>query len=622
MRTKVFLWTLVGCLVAPSIATAQDVYFSMGNEIRKITLPSTTSSPVFTSTLPVGDLALCAGDPDVDPTAASSKQFLYFVERDPVAGDRIRRRNVGTGPASLSIVVGPLAPETFGKIGELRLTERCEVIFTTEKAGVRKVGTTTPLAAALGSGLAVAFDGSLRYSDGNDIESVKRDGTTGTGFTNVTVGPIVGLGIANGGAGSDVDLAALSLGAVCASTLNTLVCAPKGGAAPSNPPLATFNAEGSSAGTALYFEFLTDDTAIVATSFNPTAGIGGTNKFNGILWKVTSNGPEEVLRAPKATGSYPPIVGVAVGKSSSELVTTSTGTQHTANFGPLAFDVSTNFPCQVTLQFHQLSWSDVKTKLNSVSSAQNSSTQNVYVRDPGLGGESWVDSVEVKEAEEGTCGLSDQAPVLVGLNQFNNPGPNKALLHCDGDDCTVTTLGNYPFFTFVDPRDSGTADDFSHFLTAQTVSPDKKILFNTPLSNDAIVQGAIDPNDPDITTHNANGGVSIRFRICSDASCKKFDNAEPANPTLSGAGLSIAAIDANGDSVVCEISDSGNSTPLHPVFRVSEKTHNFNVNTPPGGPPLCQLANLNPGDTQLFVATAFSYGGNFNKTSILFRLQK
>ena len=36
MRTKVFLWTLMGCLIAPSIATAQDIYFSMGNEIRKL----------------------------------------------------------------------------------------------------------------------------------------------------------------------------------------------------------------------------------------------------------------------------------------------------------------------------------------------------------------------------------------------------------------------------------------------------------------------------------------------------------------------------------------------------------------------------------------------------------
>ena len=88
MRTKVFLWTLMGCLVAPSIATAQDVYFSMGNQIRKLGL----TNAVLTSTFQVGDLALCAGDPD-DLTNSSGVQYLYFVERD-AAGDRISRVNV------------------------------------------------------------------------------------------------------------------------------------------------------------------------------------------------------------------------------------------------------------------------------------------------------------------------------------------------------------------------------------------------------------------------------------------------------------------------------------------------------------------------------------------------
>ena len=465
-----------------------------------------------------------------------------------------------------------------------------------------------------GSGLAIAFDGSLRYSEGGNIKS------TGSGtFADVIVGTMVGLGIANGGEGSLTP--SLTTGALCASTSNTLVCAEKGGGATTG--FRTFTVDGSSAGLAQYFEFLTDDTAFAATSANPTMAIGGSNKFNGILWRVTPTGVDPVFPAPKKNGSYPPIVGVAVAQSSSDDAT-SVGTQHNVIFGPVAVDIVTPVPCTLKIKLVQLSWSEAKAKLNSVSSNQT----NIYTRDPGLGGESWIDSVDVKEADDvlnNDCGLSPQTPAQVGLAQFNDPGPNKALLHCDGTDCSVTTIGNYPFFTVTDPRDSGTADDFSDFLTAQTQSDAKTIQFSTPLNNGAIVEGAINPDDPDITSHNSSGGLSIRFRICKNQACTQFENAEAANPEfpnpiLSGAGLSIAAIDTNGDAVVCEITDSGSSTPLHPVFRTSDKFHNFNLNTPPGGPAICQMTN--PAVTeQLFVATVFSHGGNFTKTSILFRLK-
>ena len=75
-----------------------------------------------------------------------------------------------------------------------------------------------------GSGLAIAFDGSLRFSDGNTVKS------SPTGFSASTVSTedlIVGLGVANGGDGSAVT--SLSIGAVCASTSNTILCAPKTG---------------------------------------------------------------------------------------------------------------------------------------------------------------------------------------------------------------------------------------------------------------------------------------------------------------------------------------------------------------------------------------------------------
>ena len=70
--------------------------------------------------------------------------------------------------------------------------------------------------------------------------------------------------------------------------------------------------------------------------------------------------------------------------------------------------------------------------------------------------------------------------------------------------------------------------------------------------------------------------------------------------------------------------DSGDSTKPQPQFRTSNTTHNFNLDTPMGdtepGDDVCSMANLNPGDKQLFVLTVFSNAGTFQKTSILLYL--
>ena len=145
MRTKAFLWTLMGCLVAPSIATAQDVYFSMGNEIQKLTLPATSTTLVHTSGMPVGDLALCAGDPDQFRSRAG-RQFLYFVERDSEGPDRISRINVNAGAPTRD---RRARHARTGTIGEIRLTKDCDVLFATP-GGVFQVSGTPelPLATA------------------------------------------------------------------------------------------------------------------------------------------------------------------------------------------------------------------------------------------------------------------------------------------------------------------------------------------------------------------------------------------------------------------------------------------------------------------------------------------
>ena len=100
-----------------------------------------------------------------------------------------------------------------------------------------------------------------------------------------------------------------------------------------------------------------------------------------------------------------------------------------------------------------------------------------------------------------------------------------------------------------------------------------------------------------------------------------------ANTPESGAGLSVSALDNNGVPITdCDVDDSGGANPDRPVFRTSEKTHNFNLHSPlldlPGSNNVCSMGDLPAGGSRLFVATVFSYSGKFNKTAIVFRLVK
>ena len=628
MKLKSSLWLLGLCLAAPASAAAQTVYFSVGKEIRTLVAPAIgLGTLVHTSPMLVGDLALCAGN--AGDTAAPNAQYLYFVEHD-AAGDRISRLDVNA-PLTKKVLVNGTAGSIFAfttpglRIGEIRLTPECNVLFAAS-TGVYQVNgsapfsdpeTTTPLFVTNGSGLAVAFDGSLRYSDGAAVK-VRPSGTT----LKSVASSVVGLGIANAGAGSTVPgwaTAPLSVGRVCVSRLNTntVACGSKTGT-DLGTTLATFAVAGSTAvNQAQFFEFFTNDTAIVATSVNPNAGVGGTGaKLNGILWQVAGGVATELARGPKVNGEFVPIVGVAVGPSTSApvAVTTVAGQTHTVNFGPVAFDVATPAACNVSISLRQLSWATANAKLNDVGSAK-------YLLDRGLGGESWVDDVVVVDAVvPNTCGMSPTTPAVVGIAQYIENAPSRAVLHCDGDDCDVATQGNFPYSTPDDERDSALPDNFSDFLTARIHLPAAAgIVFSTPLSNAAVVVDAIDQTEIDAATdHNASGGLSIRFRICANQSCTAFAPAEVPFPPTTGAGLSVTRLDEDGLAIGdCSVTDQGSSTPDLPVFRISSTdgtAHNFNLNTPFGGPPACQQNGL-------FVATVFSHGGKFTKTSILFRLR-
>jgi hypothetical protein len=395
---------------------------------------------------------------------------------------------------------------------------------------------------------------------------------------------------------------------VCASANNTITCFRKAGGNIGSSQFAMFDAVNK----AQFFEFLTNDTAIVATSVKADGGLGGSAKFNGILWRVDAGPLTELARGPKVNGEFVPIVGVAVGPSASLAVAVSTSPgQGYVNFGPVAFDVATPAACNLSITLRQLSWVTAHGKLATVGSAK-------YLLDRGQGGESWVDDVDVNVVGPNTCGMSPTTPAVVGIAQYIENAPSRAVLHCTGNSCKVATQGNFPYSTPDDERDSALPDNFSDFLTARIHLPAPAgIVFSSPLNNDAVVTTTIQDAMGAATTHNGASGLSIRFRICANEACTAFAPAEVPFPPTTGAGLSVTRLNESGFAIAdCSVTDQGSSTPDLPVFRISSTdgtVHNFNLNTPFGGPPECQQNGL-------FVATVFSHGGKFNKTSILFRL--
>jgi len=581
----------------PSAATP-TAYFSMGSTIQSITL-ATNGSPspalVYSGPTRIGDLALCADGE------------LYFVEPDL---SRISRVRAWGGSAIAEVVV-----QTSGSIGvpgELRLTATCGLRFATPSGAwgidtlanvpVPSASAVQLASAVAGSGLALTFDGSLRLSDGSSVK--------GTGFGPAAFGgAVTSVGVANGGSGS-VAAPPIGIAAVCASVANRIDCVNKTASAAA----ATRAQFGTTADRAQYFEFLTNDAIVAATSIDPTQAIKQV-PHNGELWLTGRTSP--LFVAPKMSGAYLPIVGVAVGPTDASRTETTQATTHQFAFGPTFFEATTPNACALRVAFTQLTSAAAQARVDSVSGPVN------YRIDPPIGEESWVADFDVKVVS-GKCG----APVLYAISGYLSDafGASRGVLQChvtsNGTACDVQTLGDLPFGAVPgDATDTGGSDNFgSDYLTAVVRDNPDSVLtgFSTPLRNAALVT---DPAHPPfaaaaLNSFGAKNGVPFKFTLCVDASCSQTAPPDIVNYPVSGALLAVQPLaqGPNGEVITgppCFPEDSGSSTPGKPTFRTGGSSHMFNLKLPMRGPAACQ-------ESGIFAATVSSLDGRFVKQTILF----
>lgn len=606
------VWTVVVVSVLsatiPSLSFAQlsaaspVAYFSVGKTIRSIAVPSGSaaagsSSLVFTGYSRIGDLALCADGQ------------LYFAEPD---ARKIRRLLIrGNGVAETVVDT-----TTLGSPAELRLTATCALRFATPggiyaiddlssvpvdaSAATRLVKTTA------GSGLAIAFDGSTRHSDAAVVR--------GQNFGPKTFGSsITGLGVANGGAGTVSP--AVGVASVCAGLVNRIDCTSKAG---TTPPV-TLAQFGYSTDTVQYWEFLTSDAVIAATSVDPIKALKNVSR-NGALWMSGRSTP--LYTAPKVSNYYDPIVGVAVGPSLARVTEASPTRAHRFAFGPVLFEATTPSACALSVAFTQLSWAAAQARVDSIGGPV------AYGIDPPLGEESWVADFDVKVAK-GACG----SPVSYGISGFLAGAftLSRGVLQCrtsgTGPACEVQTTGDFPYGAIPgDATDTGSTDNFgSDYLTALVavnVEPDAVLVkFQPPLSNASIVT---DPTKTPFAaaaqnTFSPKRTVPIKFTLCADPACKR--NAPPDRPNypFSGAMLAVQPIapGPNGEVLTgppCTIDDPGNSSPDKPLFRITGSSHHLNLKLPLAGPPECQQRGV-------FAATVSSLDGRFVKQTFLFTVK-
>lgn len=619
MRLHLVMCVAVGSMLSASAASAQTIYFSVGNQIRTLTLGVAGSQLVHQSNALVGDLALCADDK------------LFYVE---TGLNRISRLDLTQGAATVIVNASDLPTPTLETPRELRLTNRCGLRFATA-SGVWSVDDYSVLPvvpssiskiadASAGSGLASAFDGSLRHSDGNTI----RAESSAAALSQLPTS-IVGLGVSNGAIGSV--LPGAPIGAVCASSSTKIDCVNGKSGEPllfSGQPLASFALAGSTATElAQYWEFLTNDQAIAATSVNPAQGLGGNNNHNGLLWLVSPPAaPQVIFAAPKANGSYSPIVGVAVGPSGKKATDTAR-LSHSFPFGPVLFEATTANLCSLAVEFRQLRWADALRRVNSVVPS------GAYQIDPALGEESWVVDFDVEATP--ASGFTDCGHVKFALSEFlsNSFVTNRAVLQCETTDdsgnpivprCTATTEGNLPLGAAPgDETDTGSSDNFgSDYLTAIVADSSTKALlpgFDSPLNNLALVPPVGAAQFDAALRYNsfrASTGVPFKFRLCDLETCTQTVAPDVPNWPFAGALLAVQAISREtlATSSPCTVQDAGASTPGNPVFRVSGSSHVFNLKLPMAGPAEC-------GQPGYFVATVSSLDGRFDKKTILFFLR-
>ncbi len=606
------LWTfavasvLIATTPSPSFAqlsaASPSAYFSVGTTIQSIAIPSGSgsagsSSLIFAGAARIGDLALCANGQ------------LYFSEPD---ARRIRRLTLGGNGIAETVV----DTATLGAPAELRLTSTCGLRFATP-GGVFAIDdlSTVPVSVSAatrlatttaGSGLAVAFDGSIRYSDAAVVK--------GSGFGPATfASAVTGLGVANGGVASVSP--GIGVAAVCAGRANRVDCTSKDGS--STPSvLAQF---GDSTDQVQYWEFLTNDVIIAATSVDPTQALKSVPR-NGALWMSGRTSP--IYTAPKVTGEYPPIVGVAVGPSLARVVEGTPALTHQFAFGPVFFEATTPSACALTVAFTQLSWAAAQARVDSVGGPVT------YGIDPPLGEESWVADFDVK-VSGGSCG----SPVSYAISGYLSDAftASRGVLECrtsgSGPSCEVQSTGDFPYGAVPgDATETGGSDNFgSDYLTALVgVDADPTavlVKFDTPLRNAALV---VDPANTPFSaasqnTFGAKTGVPFKFTLCTDPTCTTYAPPDVPVYPISGAIIAVQPVSpgSNGEVLTgppCIVEDSGSSTPGRPTFRLAGSSHQFNVKLPMGGPPACQQSGI-------FAATVSSLDSQFTKQTILFTVK-
>jgi hypothetical protein len=640
-------------ITTPAIASAQDVYFSVGSTIRKLTLPNTATTQVYpisggSSGDIVGDIAMCADESLFFSQGNVVKQLSLVAP--------ITVTDVATVTAPKEIRLSAPVPVVTGRTCDVHIASASGDVYlykfnpfgTPQWTGVVEYVATPTV-----SGLAISFSGSLRVSSGATIIAVPPSTATNT----TAPLPVVGLGVAHHGEGSLLNVRQptppVGDGALCASLGNTIRCGPlSGGTLPTT--VATFTENNIKA---QYFELVYTDQIVAAITVET---VPKTGSFNGILKRISSFGAvQELYRAPRdpVTNLYPPIIGVAVGPSSSATVTDTTPLE--ARFGPAIVTVITPHPCVLDLQLGGLTWTNGKHKIDSAVANLGGSGNN-YVVDPSLGAESFLDNIAIKlnsQTPSNDCAMTSTNRARVFISQYNDGSRNKTIVKCEDDNvpttstptdsCQVSIETSYPFTPNLpqDPTDVDIPTNFSEFLTAATVNAQgfgPAIRFSTPLNDiagpsavDAVLSSLAVFNDAlkqeivnrakFASVHSQSAGLAIRFRICATVACTKFNDAEEANPPASGSGLSITRF-ANDGSVLamCDVDANGGANPLIPIFRAEGQSHVFNLNPPLQGSDACALTGefaLAPGESALFGAAPFSHSGLHPRGMALFKLQ-
>ena len=149
------------------------------------------------------------------------------------------------------------------------------------------------------------------------------------------------------------------------------------------------------------FEFLTNDVAIVATSQNPTTAING----NGQRIPVAGRRPvskTELFKAPKdGNNLYPPIVGVAVGPSNRRSQTD----DGTCLQGELrARELRRYYAERANFNSNSIS-SPGQTRRRNWTPQNRAGKYAHELSDPGNGGESWIDAVDVRQCPRRTAAM-------------------------------------------------------------------------------------------------------------------------------------------------------------------------------------------------------------------------